>query len=129
VGTDPETFAKGFDRFRIIDGKSIPPGKRGFLFSKFVYEEQVKLKTALRLDKIKKARENRGSTIAADPELQRWVKENATQVKELLLQLDGRELAAFRAKLQKKLGSGEADVGKLLSAFLQTDDANFADRY
>src|SRR6185436_15903616 len=46
VGTDPVQFAHTFDRMKIVDGQAIPPGKRGFLFSKFVYEEQLKLKTA-----------------------------------------------------------------------------------
>lgn len=129
MGTDPKVFAGAFDRMRIIDGQSIPPGKRGFLFSKYTYEEQVKLKTALRLDKIKKAKENLGSKIASDTELQRFVRENSTQTKELLLQLDKLETDLFRGKLQKFLGSNEADVGKLLASFFTTTDENFDARY
>ncbi len=129
VGTDPKVFASAFDRMRIIDGESIPPGKRGFLFSKYTYEEQVKLKTALRLDKIKKAIDNLGSKIATDAELQRFVRENSAQTKELLLQLDQIETDAFRVKLQKFLNSSEADVGKLLTTFFQTTDENFSTRY
>src|ERR1044072_8854471 len=85
VGTDPAQFSKTFDRLKIVDGQPIPPDKRGFLFSKFVYEEQLKLKTARRLDKIKVAIEERSKTIATDPELERFVRENSTQVRELLL--------------------------------------------
>ena len=129
VGTDPKVFAGAFDRMRIIDGESIPPGKRGFMFAKYTYEEQVKLKAALRLDKIKKAMTNRGVTIAGDDELKRFVKENTNQVKELLLQLDQIETADFRAKLQRLLGSGEKDAGKLLAAFFATTDQNFNERY
>ncbi|MEO5767812.1 MAG: FtsX-like permease family protein [Polyangia bacterium] len=129
VGTDPDAFARSFDRMKIVDGTSIPRGKRGFLFAKFTYEEQVKLKTARRLDKIKQARDDRGTTIAKDSELQRFVKENSSQVREILLQLDAPKTVIFREKLQRKLGSGETDVGKLLSAFFRTDDANFEDRY
>ena len=129
VGTDPGVFEKSFDRMKVVDGASIPRGKRGFMFAKFTYEEQLKLKTARRLDKIKSAREDRGATIAKDSELQRFVKENSTQVRELLLQLDAPKTATFRDKLQKKLGSTEADVGKLLASFFQMDDANFDDRY
>jgi len=69
VGTDPAAFARSFDRMHIIDGQAIPEGKRGFLFSKIVYEQQLKLKTAHRLDKIKEALELRGKKIATDPEL------------------------------------------------------------
>jgi ABC-type lipoprotein release transport system permease subunit len=129
VGTDPTAFAKSFDRMRIVDGQPIPAGKRGFLFSKIVYETQLKLKTAHRLDKIKEALGERGKTIAADPELQRFVRENSSQVREILLQLDAPKTALFRGLLQKELGSSENDVGKLLATFFHTDDANFAPRY
>jgi ABC-type lipoprotein release transport system permease subunit len=129
VGTDPKVFANAFDRLRVIDGQAIPPGKRGFMFAKYTYEEQVKLKSALRLDKIKKAKTNRGALIANDDELKRFVKENSNQVKELLLQLDKIETDLFRQKLQKFLSSSENDVGKLLSAFFATTDDNFNERY
>ena len=129
VGTDPTAFAQSFDRMKIVDGQMIPPGKRGFLFSKYVYEEQLKLKTAHRLDKIKDALDHRNKKIAGDPELERFVKENSTQVKEILLQLDEPKTALFRTKLQRELGSQESDVGKLLAAFFHTDDQNFAQRY
>jgi ABC-type lipoprotein release transport system permease subunit len=129
VGTDPAAFLSSFDRLRIVDGQPIPPGKRGFLFSKIVYEEQLKLKTAHRLDRIKDARDQRGKTIARDPELQRFVRENSSQVREILLQLDAPRTVLYRGKLQRELGSRETDVGKLLAAFFQADDASFDRRY
>ena len=129
VGTDPQAFAKSFDRMKIVEGTMIPPGKRGFMFAKHVYEEQLKLKAARRLDQIKEGLESRGKTIAADPDLSRMVRENVSQVREILLQLDGPKTDDFRAKLQRKLGSKETDVGKLLAAFFQTDDQNLRERY
>ncbi|HVZ32908.1 MAG TPA: FtsX-like permease family protein, partial [Polyangiaceae bacterium] len=129
VGTDPAVFARSFDRMKIVEGEPIPEGKRGFLFSKYVYEEQVKLKTARGLDKIKDARENRHATIAADPELSRLVHEASRQVRELLLQLDAPKTALFRQKLQEYLHSSETNVGKLLEQFLSMDDQNFDERY
>ncbi|HEY0714861.1 MAG TPA: FtsX-like permease family protein, partial [Polyangia bacterium] len=129
VGTDPAAFARSFDRMKVVDGQAIPRGERGFMFAKFTYEEQLKLKTARRLDKIKIGIEDRGVTIAKDPELQQFVRDNTTQVRELLLQLDGRKTKLFREKLQAELGSKEADVGKLLSTFLNVTDENFAKRY
>lgn len=129
VGTDPAAFARAFDRMKIVDGTTIPEGKRGFLFSKFVYEDQVKLKTARRLDKIRTARNERGEKIAGDPELKRFVRENSNQVREIMLQLDAPKTALFRRKLQQELGSSETDVAKLLSTFFQTDDQNFDQRY
>jgi len=129
VGTDPAMFTKSFDRMKIVDGQNIPEGKRGFLFSKFVYEEQVKLKTARRLDKIRIARDERGERIAKDSELQRFVRENSTQVREIILQLDTPKTNLFRQRLQAKLGSSEPDVAKLLAELFKTTDANFDDRY
>jgi ABC-type lipoprotein release transport system permease subunit len=129
VGTDFQAFQKSFDRMKIVDGTLVPPGKRGFLFAKNVYEEQVKLKAARRLDKIKEGIESQGETIASNLDLQRMVRENVSQVREILLQLDAAKTADFRAKLQRELGSKESDVGKLLAAFFQTDDHNFRERY
>jgi len=122
-------FAKSFDRMSIVEGEAIPEGKRGFMFSKYVYEEQVKLKTARGLDKIHEALTTRGKKIATDEELQRLVREASTQVKELLLELDAPKTRLFRDKLQGALHSSEADVGELLGQFLNANDQNFEERY
>ena len=129
VGTDFQAFQKSFDRMKIVEGTMVPPGKRGFLFAKHVYEEQIKLKAARRLDQIKEGIDSQGETIAKTPDLARMVRENVSQVREVLLQLDAAKTADFRAKLQRELGSQEKDVGKLLAAFFQTDDQNFHQRY
>jgi ABC-type lipoprotein release transport system permease subunit len=132
VGTDLGSFSHSFDRMKIIDGTTVPPGKRGFLFSKFIYEDQLKLKSARRLDKIKEAKELRGETIAKSEELQRFVRENTQQVREVLLQLDALKTATFRGKIQKELGLAadpKADLGGLLAKFFETNDANFQERY
>jgi ABC-type lipoprotein release transport system permease subunit len=129
VGTDPQAFSRAFDRLQVVDGEMIPVGKRGFLFSKYVYEEQVKLKTARGLDKLKSAIDERHVKIAADLDLQRIVRENTTGVRELLLQLDAIRSDRFRDKLQGFLHSTEPDVAKLIASFLATDDQNFHARY
>ncbi|HEX4336478.1 MAG TPA: FtsX-like permease family protein [Polyangiaceae bacterium] len=129
LGTDPAVFAQAFDRMVIVDGTAIPPGQRGFLFSKYMYEEQVKLKAARGLDKMKEGRDVKHLTIAKDLDLQRIVRENSNGVRELLLQLDAIKTARFRGKLQTFLSSQEADVGKLLAAFFKMDDGNFDARY
>ena len=129
VGTDLDTFSRSFDRMQIVDGTAVPPGKRGFLFSKFVYEDQLKLKSAHRLDQIRDARDARGSLIAKDLDLQRLVRENVAQVREIVLQLDAISTADFRAKLQKELSSQITDLGALLATFFETDDQNFDQRY
>src|SRR4029078_2510344 len=61
--------------------------------------------------------------------LQRMVRENVSQVREILLQLDAAKTTDFRAKLQRELGSKETDVGKLLATFFQTTDQSFRQRY
>jgi ABC-type lipoprotein release transport system permease subunit len=132
VGTDLGSFSRSFDRMKIVDGTTVPPGKRGFLFAKFIYEDQLKLKSARRLDKIKEAKDLRGETIAKSEELQRFVRENTQQVREVLLQLDALKTATFRAKLQKELAlpaDPKAELGALLAQFFATDDANFQGRY
>lgn len=129
VGTDVQAFARSFDRLSIVDGQIIPPGKRGFLFSKFVYEDQLKLKSARRLDLIKEGMESRSETIAKNLDLQRMVRENVAQVREVQLQLDAPKTAEFRQKLQTFLGQSDVDVSTLLAKFFATDDANFAARY
>lgn len=129
VGTDPQAFAKAFDRMTVVDGELIPPGKRGFMFSKYMYEEMIKLKTARGLDKIKHAMDDRQERIAQSPELQRIVRENRTGVRELMLQLDALRIEAFRDKLRGFLKSDQADVAQLLASFFDTNDQNFLERY
>lgn len=129
VGTDLDAFQKSFDRMKIVDGQPVPSGRRGFLFSKFFYEEYMKLKTARRLDKIREGITEAGKTIAQDPELQRFVKENQSQTREILLHLDGSETRLATERLQKALGSREEDLGALLTELLATNDSNFTERY
>jgi ABC-type lipoprotein release transport system permease subunit len=129
AGTDLDTFQRTFDRMEVVDGKPVPPGQRGMLLSKFFYEEYLKLKTARRLDLIKQERDVNQKLISTDPQLQRWVKENQTQTREIAFQLDPIKTRQAVERLQKMLGSQETKLEPLLSAFLTTDDANFDTRY
>ncbi|WP_164014927.1 ABC transporter permease [Pyxidicoccus trucidator] len=129
AGTDLDAFQRTFDRMELVDGQAVPQGKRGMLLSKFFYENFLKLKTALRLDNIKQARDLNQKLIATDPQLQRWVKENQTQTREILFQLDPIKTRLATERLQKLLGSQEPKLEKLLSEFFATDDANFDARY
>ena len=129
VGTDLETFAASFDRLEMVDGVMVPPGQRGFLISKFLYEDMFKLSTARRLDKIKEALAVEGRHIEGDPELTRWVKQNTEQVREILFQLDARQTADVISRLQRALGENDADLATLLANLLKTTDQNFLTRY
>ena len=129
VGTDPEAFQKAFPGARVVEGAAIPPGQRGVLLGKLYAEEWLKLRAARRLDKIKEARDLNGRRIAKDEELQRWVKENTGQTRDILLQLDPVRTREAVRRLQAALRTPEADPARLVATLLDTDDANFDERY
>ncbi len=129
AGTDLEAFQKTFDRMEVVDGQPVPTGRRGMLLSKFFYEEYLKLKTARRLDLIKQEKELNGKSIALDEGLKRMVKENQTQTRELIFQLDPIKARLATERLQRLLSSKEQDLQKLLAEFFATTDANFEQRY
>lgn len=129
IGTDFDSFSTSFDRMKIIDGAPIPSGKRGFLFPKFIYENVLKLKNATRMDKIHEGKFEKRLTIANDPDLQRYVRENVAQVKEIVMQLDPIKSDTMKKSLQSFLNSKDSDVSKLLSLFFKVDDSNFKARY
>lgn len=128
VGTDLDKFQQSFDRMRVVKGGPVPKGQRGFLIADLIHEEQMKLKTARRLDKIRDALALERS-IATDDELKRYVRENRTQTREIVLQLDGLQTAAMVKDLQAALRSETGDLDALLRELLTTDDQNFAERY
>ncbi len=128
LGTDLDAFRRVFDRMEIVDGTAVPTGHRGFLIPKFLYEDQLKLKQARRLDLIRDALAD-GKRITTDPDLRRWVKENREQTSDILLQLDAVETERVASGLRALLHSEEADLGALLDAFFNTNDDNFRARY
>ncbi|WP_338867520.1 ABC transporter permease [Myxococcus stipitatus] len=129
VGTDLDAFQRTFDRMEVVDGERVPQGKRGMLVSKFFYENFFKLKSAFRLDSLKQERDLNGKLIAMDPQMQRWVKENQTQTREIIFQLDPIKTRQAVERLQKVLGSKESTLDKLLPEFFNTTDENFDTRY
>ena len=129
VGTDLDAFQGAFDRMQIVDGTAVPKGHRGLLLSKYVYESQFKLKVAYRLDTIHEALTVQHKKIIKDADLQDLVRQNKSQTRELILQLDAISAKKAQAILQAATGSKETDLAKLFSAFFNTDDANFEDRY
>ncbi|PWU21787.1 MAG: ABC transporter permease, partial [Bdellovibrio sp.] len=90
---------------------------------------KVLLKTARRLDKIREAINDRGKTIANDPDLQLMIKQNQTQTREIILQLDPLSSKKLITLLQELLSSQEPQLPRLLADFFKTDDGNFARRY
>ncbi|MDP3499275.1 MAG: FtsX-like permease family protein [Myxococcales bacterium] len=128
LGTDLDRFQTSFDRMQIIDGTPVPKGQRGFLLAKLFYEDQMKLKNARRLDKLRDAKAN-GRLIAKDDELKRFVKENRSQTRDIVLQMDDLKTAEATKKLQTFLASTEPDLTTLLSTFFDTTDENLEARH
>jgi ABC-type lipoprotein release transport system permease subunit len=129
AGTDLDAYQAAFDRMRIVEGTAVPKGQRGVLLGKLYAEDWLKLKTARRLDKLRDARRIMHKRIAKDEELQRWVKENQTQTRDILLQLDPIQARLATERLQKALGSSRTDLHDLLVELFTTDDQNFDARY
>jgi ABC-type lipoprotein release transport system permease subunit len=129
VGTNLDDFQQAFDRMEIVDGQAVPAGKRGFLFSKQFYEEWLKVKVARRLDNMKEKIDVNHETFKRSEDLQRATKENQTQTREILYQLDGLKTAKMVEQLQKALKTEERDAAKLLALLLDTNDENFHQRY
>ncbi len=130
LGTDLDAYQQTFDRMQIVQGERVPKGRRGILLPRFFQEEYLKLKNARRLDKMRDAREaGRKLSDVNDKELQRWQRENQTQPREIVLQLDGIQTKLAVEKLQKVLGTQEPDLATLLSSFFKVTDENFDARY
>lgn len=130
LGTDLEAYQRSFDRMAIVEGSPVPPGHRGLLLPRLFSEDYLKLKNARRLDKIKDAlAAGRRLADLSDKELQRLVKENQSQTKEFVLQLDALKSAAAVKKLQELLGSPQTDLAALLSQFFSVTDENFERHY
>ncbi len=129
VGTDVDAYPDAFDRMRIVEGTAVPKGRRGALLGKLYAEDWLKLKTARRLDRIRDARTLLRKRIADDEELQRWVRENQTQTRDILLQLDPIQARVATERLQRALGSSTPELKDLLVELFTTDDRNFDARY
>lgn len=130
LGTDLDAYQDSFDRMTIVEGTKVPTGHRGILLPRFFVEEYLKLKNARRLDKIRDARAaGRSLADPDDKELQRFVKENQAQTREIVLQLDALATKDAVAKLQKQLGAGDTDLATLLTKFFTVTDETFDARY
>jgi ABC-type lipoprotein release transport system permease subunit len=129
VGTDLDAFMEAFDRTEVVEGARVPRGQRGILLGKWYAEEYLKLKTARRLDKVKDALELQGRKIAGDEELSRWVKENGSQLRDVMLQLDPVQAEEAAARLGRALKSEEKELPKLLGQLFATTDQDFAAKY
>lgn len=129
LGTDPAQFAANFDRFRVVDGEMIPPGKRGFLISKDFYEDFIKNKVAREMDDIHREVTEKGGSIATTPGLADQVARMSRQYQRVLFQLPPDVALSLQGKLRTELGAGEdKDLAALLQDFLMVTDADVGAR-
>lgn len=130
LGTDLDAYQQSFPRMQLVEGGPVPPGTRGVLLPKFFTEEYFKLKNARRLDKLRDARAaGRRLDDPKDDELQRFIRENKSQTREILLQLDGRGNQQVTAALRAFLSMPDADLATLLPVFFDVTDETFDARY
>ncbi|MFT3914157.1 MAG: hypothetical protein QM704_08560 [Anaeromyxobacteraceae bacterium] len=129
VGTDPKAFFEAFPLAEVSKGQMIPEGKRGILVGEQYADEWLKLKNARRLDQIRDRRRDRGKKIADDEELQRWVRENRSGIREIQLQLDPVRAEEVAAALRPALGGEGDDLEKLLQKLFATTDQDFDQKY
>ncbi len=129
LGTDIAQFSEVFDRFYIVDGEPIPPGKRGYLFSKRAYEDQVKNKVAREFDAIYLAVSEDGVIIAEDTLLQEQIARNARQYQRIVFHLEKSEVASLTPKLQALLPDASGDLDQLMQALLTVTDATLESHY
>lgn len=129
MGTIPALFESSFSQFEIVKGERIPEGMRGFLFTDYYYENEVKHRIARRLDQIKKSMEKDGESIAKTKTLKDKVNSNIAQSSEIYSQLAPGPAIEIKKKLQILLKSSDEDLKILLNDFLSMDDRNFISRY
>lgn len=130
LGTDLDAYQDTFDRMTIVEGTKVPSGHRGILLPRFFTEEYLKLKNARRLDKIRDAlAAGRKLSDQSDKDLQRFVKENMAQTREIVLQLDGIGTEVVTKKLQGFLGAKDTELAALLTQFFTVTDEDFEGRY
>lgn len=129
IGTDPEEFRESFDRFYIADGKPIPPGQRGFLFSKRTYEKLIKNLVARELDDIHEQVHDKKQVIADEPLLQAQIERLSRQYPRIVFQLSPDDAKAIEAGLRQKFPDEQGGLNELVSRLLKVDDTTLDANY
>lgn len=128
VGTDLEEFPKHFDRFVVVEGEMVPPGRRGFMFNKNYHEKIVKNFVARNLDRIHDAVTKKEKEILGDAKLEARVRRMAKQYRRITYQLTPAEAKTLHAKLKEHLGE-DGPLDELMKKFLTVDDSNIRERH
>jgi len=129
VGTDVDAFFEAFPLPEVAEGQMIPNGHRGILVGKEYAEEWLKVKNARRLDQIQERRAL-GFRIARDEDMQRWVRDNRSGIKEILLQLDPVKADEVADLLRRGLSASEGEnLEALMARLFETTDRDFDQKY
>jgi ABC-type lipoprotein release transport system permease subunit len=129
IGTDTKRFGEVFDKFKLVQGETIPHGQRGLMFNKRFYDRFIKNKTARRLDLVKERLDKDGLTFDACEDCQTWIKQNVNQVADIAYQLDDEQAATISMQLRALLSSEESNFRTLLAEFMRMDAENFHKHY
>ena len=129
LGTDLQNFSKLFDRFKIVEGTMVPPGKHGFLFSKRTYEKMIKNRVARELDAVHTALVKQNKTIAGDPTVKEQVTRLPRQYQGITFQLKPSKAEALEKDLRTLMPEVKGELPDLVQAFLTVNDDNFVQRY
>lgn len=129
LGTDLDQFTRSFDRFEIVQGENVPPGKRGLLLNEQVYQTWVKNKVARDLDAIREAVVEDGKKIAEDQALRDKVARNARQYQRILFQMNPADADRVEGRLREMMPQVQGGMPELLQAFLAVDDENLEARH
>ena len=129
LGTDVDLFRREFKKFIITDGQALPPGERGVLISKYVYEKWAKNKAARNMDHLYEELTVKNKIIAADKELRAKVKQMSNQYGHITFDLNPESAETLERELKAFLPGQKGDLTESLKAFLAVDDENFLARY
>jgi ABC-type lipoprotein release transport system permease subunit len=128
MATDFTQYRQVFQRLEIVDGTGIPPGERGFLFNKKVYDDELKDPTARRLDQLKEAFD-RGERLERCRDCRFWIARNVASAAELVSKVKRGAEDLVLKRLRTHLGQPQGDAVALMRAFLEMDSRTFARRY
>ena len=129
IGTDPEEFRRSFDRFYMADGEPIPPGQRGFLFSKRTYEKLIKNLVARELDDIEEQVHDKHQVIADEPLLQAQIERLSRQYPRIVFQLSPDDAKAIEDGLRARFPEEQGGLNELVTRLLKVDDTTLDENY
>ena len=129
LGTNIPEFIKYFDRFELVKGTLPPDTQRSYLIADRIYERFLKNRVARTLDRIKKARDEDGESIAENDKQKERAESLPKQYRKITYELSPKKSIALTAKLNTYLSAKHENIVDALKDFLTIDDDNFEERY